>query len=103
MPVYVIGEVEINDPAAYGEYIKLAPPAIASYGGRYLVRGGAVEPREGDWNPARVVVLEFPTMERARSWYASPEYAPALAIRQRCAKTRMIFVEGVEPPRSVIP
>ena len=95
MAAYVIAEVEITDPKAYEEYRKIAPAAIARYGGRYLVRGGAVESKEGGWNPARVVVLEFPTMEQARKWYHSPEYAPGLAIRTRAGKTKMIFAEGI--------
>lgn len=94
MAAYVIVEVEIRDPQAYQEYAKGASATIAQYGGRYLVRGGAVEPKEGGWNPQRVVVLEFPTMEHAKRWYASPEYAPLLAIRHRAASSRMIFVDG---------
>ncbi len=95
MPAYLIGEVEIADPEGYKEYAKLVPATIAQYGGKYLVRGGAVEAKEGDWNPKRVVVLEFPTMDQARKWYHSPEYGPALAIRLKCAKAKLILVEGV--------
>jgi len=95
MAAYVIGEVEIRDADAYKEYAQRVPATIAQYGGRYLVRGGAVEPKEGGWSPRRVVVLEFPTMEQARRWYDSPEYAPVLAIRKRNADSRMIFVEGL--------
>ena len=95
MPAYLIAEVDITDPKAYEEYRKIVPATIARYGGRYLVRGGAVESKEGGWNPARVVVLEFPTMEQARKWYNSPEYAPGLAIRTKAGRTKMIFVEGV--------
>lgn len=95
MPAYLIAEVEIHDPKAYEEYRKIVPATIAQYGGRYLVRGGTVEPKEGGWNPERVVVLEFPTMEQARKWYSSPEYAPGLAIRTRAGRSKMIFVEGV--------
>jgi uncharacterized protein (DUF1330 family) len=95
MAAYLIAEVEITDPKAYEEYRKIVPATIAQYGGRYLVRGGAVESKEGGWTPSRVVVLEFPSMEQARKWYASPEYAPGLAIRTRAGKTKMIFVEGL--------
>lgn len=95
MAAYIIGEVEIRDAEDYKEYVKLAPLTIAQYGGKYLVRGGAVEPKEGGWTPKRVVVLEFASMEQARKWYASPEYAPALAIRTRAAASKLIFVEGV--------
>jgi len=92
---YLIAEVEITDPKAYEEYRKIVPGTIAQYGGRYLVRGGAVETKEGGWTPSRVVVLEFASMDQARKWYHSPEYAPALAIRTRAGKSKVILVEGI--------
>jgi uncharacterized protein (DUF1330 family) len=92
---YVIGEVEIHDMDAYRPYAEGVPATIAKYGGRYLVRGGAVETMEGGWSPTRVVVLEFPSMEQARRWYQSPEYAPLLALRLRAASARIVFVEGL--------
>ena len=95
MAAYLIAEVEITDPKAYEEYRKIVPGTIAQYGGRYLVRGGAVETKEGGWTPSRVVVLEFASMDQARKWYHSPEYAPALAIRTRAGKSKVILVEGV--------
>ncbi len=96
MPAYVIVEVEIEDPIAYEEYKKLTPAAIAVYDGRFIVRGAKTECLEGAWNPQRIVVLEFPSVERAKEWWASPEYTKAKAIRQRAAKTKMIVVEGVD-------
>jgi uncharacterized protein (DUF1330 family) len=92
---YLIAEVEITDPKAYEEYRKIVPGTIAQYGGRYLVRGGTVETKEGGWTPSRVVVLEFDNLDQARKWYHSPEYAPALAIRARAGKSKVILVEGV--------
>ena len=97
MSAYVVGEVEITDPAAYEEYRKLVPATIAKYGGKYLVRGGAVETKDGGWQPKRLVVLEFPSMEQARKWYHSPEYAPALAIRLKAARSKLVLVEGAPP------
>ena len=94
MAGYLIGEVEILDPALYQEYAKGVPATIAQYGGRYLVRGGTVDPKEGGWQPQRLVVLEFPSLEQARRWYASPEYAPLLAIRQKAARSRILLVDG---------
>ena len=94
MAAYVIAEVEVQDGALYEEYRKMVPATIAQYGGKYVVRGGATETKEGGWTPKRVVVLEFPTMDRAREWYHSAEYAPALAIRLKAAKSRVILVEG---------
>jgi uncharacterized protein (DUF1330 family) len=95
MAAYLIAEVEITDPKAYEEYRKIVPGTIARYGGRYLVRGGSVETKEGGWTPSRIVVLEFASMEQARKWYDSPEYAPALAIRTRAGKSKAILAEGV--------
>jgi uncharacterized protein (DUF1330 family) len=95
MAAYVIAEVDVNDPKLYDEYRKMVPTTVQKYGGRFLVRGGAVDSREGGWNPARFVVLEFPTMEQARKWYTSPEYAPALALRHKSASAKLILVEGV--------
>jgi len=92
---YVIAEIDVHNPALFEEYRKLVPATIAKYGGKYLVRGGATDPKEGGWRPARVVVLEFPTMEQARNWYHSPEYAPVLAIRLEAANGKMILAEGV--------
>jgi len=94
MPAYVIVDVEIHDHEIYAEYRQLTPAAIAAYGGRFVVRGGAVQPLEGDWKPERIVVLEFTTVEQARAWWDSPEYRPARDLRQRSASTRMIVVEG---------
>ena len=95
MAAYLIAEVEITDSKAYEEYRKIVPATIAQYGGRYLVRGGAVETKEGGWTPSRVVVLEFDSLDQARKWYHSPEYAPALAIRTRAGKSKVILVEGI--------
>lgn len=97
MAVYLIVEIEITDPTEYAEYIKLVPPTIAASGGRYLVRGGHAELLEGENPPKRMVVLEFPSTERARTWLESPEYRPVHDIRHRAASTRMVLVEGVSP------
>ena len=95
MPAYVIVEVDIHDPANYERYKTLVPATITAYGGRYLARGGRVETLEGDWNPARVVILEFPSLQRAREWWSAPEAAHIKALRQSSARTKMIVVEGV--------
>lgn len=95
MPAYLIAEVEVTDPAAYEGYKTLTPAAIAAYGGKFLVRGGAVEGKEGGWNPSRLVVVEFSSMEQAKKFYDSPEYAPALAIRKGASKSRLILADGL--------
>jgi uncharacterized protein (DUF1330 family) len=94
---YVIVQIDVQDPATYEEYKAEAPASIAAYGGRYLVRGGPVEQLEGTWAPARLVILEFPTAERARAWWSSTEYGPAKALRQAAARTEMILIAGVAP------
>ena len=94
MAGYVVAEVEVTDAATYEEYRKLVPATVAKYGGRFLVRGGAVEPKEGGWQPKRLVVLEFPSLEQARTWYHSPEYASALALRLKAARSKVLLVEG---------
>ncbi len=94
MSAYLIAEVDVTDPAAYEEYRKIVPATIAKYGGKYLVRGGAVDAKEGGWQPTRLVVLEFASMAQAKKWYHSPEYAPALAIRTKAARSKVVLVEG---------
>lgn len=94
MSGYIVLEVVVRDPAAYEQYKQLASATVAAYRGRYLVRGGAAETLEGSWRPSRLVILEFPSVDQARAWWASPEYAPAKAIRQGCADTEMLLVEG---------
>jgi uncharacterized protein (DUF1330 family) len=95
MAAYVIVDVTINDPVEYEAYRKLTPASIAAYNGKFIVRGGLTETLEGDWQPGRVVVLEFPTLAVAKAWWASDEYGVAKIIRQRTAETKMIVVEGV--------
>jgi uncharacterized protein (DUF1330 family) len=96
MPAYIIVDITIHNAENYEGYKKLTPASIAAYQGKFIVRGGQAETLEGDWQPGRVVVLEFPTIERAQQWWASEEYAPAKAIRQANAETKMILVEGLE-------
>ena len=96
MSAYIIVDVTIHNAENYEGYKKLTPASIAAYDGKFIVRGGTTESLEGDWQPGRVVVLEFPTVERAKQWWASEEYAPAKAIRQANAETKMILVEGFE-------
>lgn len=94
MSAYIIVDVKVTDPARYEEYKKLTPGSLAPYQGKFIVRGGATETLEGDWNPGRIVVVEFPSSERAKAWWSSDGYAPAKAIRQAASITRMILVEG---------
>jgi len=96
MPAYIVSDLTIQDAEAIKEYRTRAAASIAKHGGRYLVRGGAVERLEGDWQP-NIVVVEFPDAEAARRWYRSPEYALALEMREKALTRNLILVEGVEP------
>jgi uncharacterized protein (DUF1330 family) len=95
MPAYVIVETDVTDPERYEPYREAAPPTIAAHGGRYLVRGGELAILEGDWNPSRVVVLEFDDLETAKRWYDSEEYGEARKLRQDAAKLHMVAVAGI--------
>jgi uncharacterized protein (DUF1330 family) len=94
MPAYVFGEIEVTDPATYEEYRKQVLAVVTKYGGRFIVRGGQVEGLEGGWAPKRFVALEFPSMDQARKWYRSPEYAPLIELRQKASRGKLILVEG---------
>ena len=95
MPGYIISNIEIFDTNAYGEYGALAPDAIKKYGGEFLTRGGATEIMEGDWQPHRIVMIKFDSVEDAKAMYNSPEYQAAKAKRKGAADFNMIIVEGI--------
>ena len=97
MTAYVIADVTVTNPEAYAGYRPLAAASIAQHGGKFIARGGAVESLEGGWSPGRVVIIEFPSMAAARTWYASPEYQAALKIRLANSTGRAILTEGVAP------
>jgi uncharacterized protein (DUF1330 family) len=94
MAAYVIGEIEVTDPATYEDYRKQVGAVLAKYGGRFLARGGKVEPLEGGWSPKRLVLLEFASMEQALKWYRSPDYAPLIKLRQKASRGKLVAVEG---------
>lgn len=93
---YVISEVEILDETLGTEYRELAANSIAQYGGRYIVRGAPADVVEGPATERRLVIVEFPSMQRAREWYASASYAPALRLRRTALDRRLTFVEGTD-------
>lgn len=95
MAAYIIVEIEVKEPVRYETYKQMAHETIRQYGGRYLVRGGKAETLEGNRSPKRLVVLEFPSYDRAKEWWSCQEYAAAKAIRQATAETQMILVEGL--------
>ena len=95
MAAYLIVEIDILDPDGYEEYKKLAGATVEKYGGKYIVRGGRTEVLEGDWNPKRIVVLQFDSAQRAKDWLNCEEYHEPRKMRHRTAKTNMILIEGV--------
>jgi uncharacterized protein (DUF1330 family) len=95
MPAYLIALVDVTDPIAYEQYKKLAPAAIAKYGGKYIVRGGASETLEGELVTRRIVLLQFDSMTQARTFYHSTEYGAAKLKRIGAADAQFVIVEGV--------
>jgi uncharacterized protein (DUF1330 family) len=95
MPAYLIVETKITDPDRYEHYKAAAPAALAAYGGRYVARGGETAVLEGEWDPVRLVVLEFPDLESAKRFYDSPEYGEARKLREGAAELNMVVVEGL--------
>jgi len=98
MAAYLIANIEVIDPAAFDQYRVQVAPLIARFGGRYLVRGGAVTTVEGEHVVKRLVVLEFDSMPALRTFYDSPEYAPLIALRQHATRSNVALVDGYVAP-----
>jgi uncharacterized protein (DUF1330 family) len=96
MPAYVIVETDITDPERYERYKAASPDAVAAAGGRFVVRGGELAVLEGDWQPSRLVVLEFEDLAAAERWYRSARYQQAKKLREGAARIRMVAVQGVD-------
>ncbi len=94
MPAYLIADVTTTDQAAMDEYRKQVPATVAKYGGRFLVRGGALEVKEGEWKPNRLVIIEFPSLEQATRWSDCEEYRAPKALRMKAGRTNLVMVEG---------
>ena len=95
MPAYLISQIDVHDPVGYEGYRKLVGASLAKYGGKFVARGGRIDVLEGDWNPKRVVICEFESLERARQRYESPEYRPAMDIRHKTSDAKIIVVDGM--------
>lgn len=95
MPAYVIAETDVIDPERYEQYKAASPAAIAAGGGRFLVRGGELVVLEGDWQPSRLVMLEFEDLAAAQRWYESEAYRGAKKLREGAAHLRMVAVQGI--------
>ena len=98
MSAYIVVKVDVKDPEGFADYRAMVQASLEGYGGKYLVRGGAVESLEGAWEPSRLVVIEFDSAEQAKRWWDSDEYREARNLRQATADTKMIVVEGYDEP-----
>jgi uncharacterized protein (DUF1330 family) len=98
MPAYVIVETDVHDPEQYEHYKAASPGAVHAGGGRFVVRGGELAVLEGDWNPKRLVVLEFSDLEAAKRWYDSETYQEAKRLREGAANLSMVAVQGLDEP-----
>jgi len=96
MSAYVIFDVEIRDMSRYQDFMKQVKPALEAAGGRYLARGGAHRVYEGNWEPRRIVVLEFPSVQSFEQFYNGPVYQGLKPIRDACSSARLVSVEGVD-------
>lgn len=96
MPAYVIVDIDVTDPERYEQYKAATPATLEAAGGRFLVRGGEITILEGDWQPSRLVVLEFENLAAAEHWYESAAYQAAKKLRAGGARMRMVAVQGLE-------
>ena len=96
MAGYVVVQVTVNNPEKFSEYQKLVTDTVRNFGGRYLVRGGSFENLEGEWDPNRLVIIEFESVEQAKAWWSSEEYAPALKLREESADSKLVIIEGYD-------
>jgi uncharacterized protein (DUF1330 family) len=96
MPAYVVIETDLTDPERYEQYKAAGSLSVAAAGGRYLVRGGELAVFEGDWQPSRLVVLEFDDLATARRWYESEAYQGARKLREGAARLRVVAVQGID-------
>jgi len=97
MSVFLIIDIAVKDPEKYSRYIHQVPEIIEKYGGCYYVRGGQVTPFAGDWHPERIIVVEFPNIERLQQCFQSEEYLQLAPLREQSTITRAVVVEGYAP------
>ena len=97
MSAYLIAMVRVHDPETYSKYTALTPDIISKHGGRFIVRGGAVETIEGPEFKDRLVIVEFPSAEAMKTFHASEEYQKAVVHRRESAESTFLLAEGVPP------
>lgn len=98
MPALLIADVNVKDADAYSAYRTANPDIVNRFGGRYVALGGEVKVLEGDWHPARTIVIEFPSMEQLDAFYNSPEYVELRKIRWESAVSRLVAIETLPEP-----
>ena len=94
MPAYLIAEIDITNPEGYASYRPMAAESVTRHGGRFVARGGTIVPLEGGWDPKRVVIIEFPSLDAAKTFYHSDDYQAALKVRLENSTGRVIIVDG---------
>jgi uncharacterized protein (DUF1330 family) len=102
MPAYLIANVDVKDTKKFKEYMEATPSLIKQFGGEFLVRGGDFEICEGSWNPKRLVLVEFESMQKAKQFYNSPEYKAIMHLRQSSTYTEWVFVDGLSAEMSTV-
>ncbi len=95
MSAYLIANIDVNEPDKFKEYLRQTPQIVRKFGGKFLVRGGEMAVCEGNWNPKRLVMVKFESLEMAKQFYNSEEYATVRKIRQDSTYTEWVFVEGI--------
>jgi uncharacterized protein (DUF1330 family) len=95
MAAYIVVDIDVHDAPGLEEYRREVPATVTKFGGRFLVRGGPFQVLEGGWQPKRMVLLEFPSVEQARRWYDSEEYRPLKAMRLKASTANLVLVDGV--------
>ena len=98
MPAYLIADIEITNPDGYASYRPLAAASVARHGGRFVARGGTIVPLEGEWDPKRIVIIEFPSLDAATTFYHSDDYQAALKVRLAHSTGKVVIVDGAPPP-----
>lgn len=96
MAAYIVVDVTRTDPERAARYSAISGPSVERHGGRFLARGGEIHVLEGDWEPERIVVIEFPSVDAARAWFGSADYLEARSVREGAGTWRMIVVTGVD-------
>ncbi|HLI08718.1 MAG TPA: DUF1330 domain-containing protein [Ktedonobacteraceae bacterium] len=95
MAAYIVADIEVTDPEEYQRYARQTPGTLEPYGGKFIVRGGQPEALEGDWQPKRIVIIEFPNIEQLKAWYNSPAYSAIMGMRHNSANSNILIVQGV--------